>query len=191
MNEVPLLYLCCIDHHVDLVRFPCTFFSKLVQDIVHDMSCFAAGMCNMVFKHPLWFVVDEFENLVSLIHHMVSINDSDISAWLLLVPLDIFRNMECHQSISSNIPFSNNKLSPLTLKAFCNYHISLSYVKPISGFQLQDQRLWVNKCRYWHFVCSSGIWRKYTIALCLLSHAWVWKRRDLGRGIQSCGYHGP
>ena len=25
----------------------------------------------------------------------------------------------------------------------------------------------------------------------LLSHAWVWKPRDLGRGIQSCGYHGP
>ena len=25
----------------------------------------------------------------------------------------------------------------------------------------------------------------------VLSHAWVWKPVDLGRGIQSCGYHGP
>ena len=46
------------------------------------------------------------------------------------------------------------------------------------------------------YPCSSELlcwhWSNYLIATVpVLSHAWVWKPVDLGRGIQSCGYHGP
>ena len=55
--------------------------------------------------------------------------------------------------------------------------------------------IWLNpdECEIcsWYIGCLLWVQHLHCVENCVLSHAWLWKPVDLGRGIQSCWYHGP
>ena len=101
-----------------------------------------------------------------------------VQKWLFLASDILFLSL-------MNFPSINDLLIEI------DFDPALGFIMRFRVFHiLYREFLLLSKTSWLYFVSASfrHLQRRF---LYVLSHAWVWKRRDLGRGIQSCGYHGP
>ena len=84
----------------------------------------------------------------------------------------------CHQSSSHYL----NHWWFITISAIRKENTSIKFHQKCTFFFQENAFVYV----VWAMLAIL-----FRLQYIVLSHAWVWKRRDLGRGIQSCGYHGP